>query len=179
MEVYLGFIAAFGFNYAPLYWMTCQGQTLAISSNSALFALLGNMYGGDGVTTFKLPDLQGRTLVGIGNGAGLTPIQQGEIGGSESVTLTANNLPLHNHTLGKNATIAVNTVPGDESSPANNFLTANNNGFSGNFAQGQLLGPSIGGTTDPTGSSQPIGTRNPFLGINYCIAVQGIFPPRN
>jgi microcystin-dependent protein len=176
METFMGLIAAFGFNYPPRGWMTCSGQLVSISQNSAMFALLGTMYGGDGQNTFGLPDLRGRTLVGMGNGPGLSPIQQGEMAGSQSVTILATNMPQHNHTLGA-ATLLVANTPADGGVPS---------GFLANTGSTKIYGEAsnastraIGGTTDMAGGNQPIGIMNPYLGINYCIAMEGIFPSRN
>ncbi|MCB0630228.1 MAG: phage tail protein, partial [Lewinella sp.] len=99
MEPFLGQIQPFGFNFPPRGWAFCDGQLLAISSNTALFSLLGTMYGGDGRTTFALPDLRGRSIVHIGTGPGLSHITQGEKGGRENVTLTTANMPSHNHAV--------------------------------------------------------------------------------
>src|SRR5688500_15115467 len=106
MDEYLGVIKLFGFNWAPRGWMTCQGQSLSIAQNTALFSLLGTTFGGDGVTTFKLPDLQGRHPVGQGNGVNVSPYSLGQIGGAESTTLTQNQLPAHQHAN----TIAVTAI---------------------------------------------------------------------
>src|SRR5687767_9318635 len=97
MEPFLGQIQAFGFNFAPRGWAQCQGQLLAINTNTALFSLLGTTYGGNGQTTFALPDFRGRTMVGQGQGPGLSAYTIGQVGGTESVTLTSNNLPAHTH----------------------------------------------------------------------------------
>src|SRR5690606_5156315 len=97
-EPFLGEIRMVGFNFAPRGWAFCQGQLLSIAQNSALFSLLGTMYGGNGTTTFALPDLRGRSPVGMGNGPGLTPITQGELAGTENVTLLSTQMPMHTHT---------------------------------------------------------------------------------
>ena len=184
MEVFLGMIASFGFNFAPRGWMYCNGQLLSIAQNSALFSLLGTTYGGDGVTTFGLPDLRGRIPVGgqSGNpGPGLNPIQMGEVSGLQQVTLISSNLPTHAHTLSSNAKIGVNNNAGDVAKPTGAALAGSTvNGFAENgIAAGQFLAPSISGSTDATGSNLPINILNPYLGINYCIATEGIFPSRN
>jgi len=112
MEQFLGQIQAFGFNFAPRGWAKCEGQLLPISSNDALFSLLGTTYGGDGRTTFGLPDLRSRSIVGVGQGPGLSSIRQGQMRGTEHVTLTGSNLPSHSHEL-QNSTvnIAVESTP--------------------------------------------------------------------
>ncbi len=176
MDVLMGLIAAFGFNFTPRGWASCSGQLVSISQNSAMFALLGTMYGGDGQTTFGLPDLRGRTLVGMGSGPGLAPVQQGQIAGSQSITILATNMPQHNHTLGA-ATILVANTPADGGVPAGFLANTGATKIYGEASNGSTK--AIGGTTDIAGGSQPISIMNPYLGINYCIAMEGIFPSRN
>jgi microcystin-dependent protein len=189
MEVFIGTIQPFGFNFAPRGWATCQGQLQSIAQNSALFSLLGTTYGGDGQTTFALPDLQGRMPVGQGQGRGLSPRSMGEISGSENTSLTPNNMPLHTHPA--TGTFAVQ-VAGTNSGPVN-APTATNNilGASGAAAgsatiwSNALNNPvSMGGVSgsvqvEAAGGSQPFSQMNPFLVLNFCIALEGIFPPRN
>lgn len=171
MEPFLGQIQAFGFNFAPRGWATCSGQLLAISQNTALFALLGTYYGGDGRTTFGLPDLRGRNMIGAGQGPGLSPVNIGEKSGYENVTLTLGNLPPHNHPV----KVEVNTANGEEST-STMFLASHASAFSDSQTPGAVLsGVSLGNT----GSSQPFSNRDPYLGMNVCIALQGIFPSRN
>lgn len=186
MEPFIGQIQPFGFNFAPRGWAFCDGQLLPISQNTALFSLLGTTFGGDGRTTFGLPDLKGRSIVHVGNGSGLSSIKWGQRGGVENITLTTNNMPSHHHTL-STATATVQTV-----NNANNSGESDNGsnvlGTSGAMPEiyredpsgaDHLGGVSIGGTTDPTGGSQPISSRNPYLGIYVSIALQGIFPSRS
>ncbi|OAB81548.1 phage tail protein [Cochleicola gelatinilyticus] len=170
MEPFLGQIQAFGFNFAPRGWAKCEGQLLPISQNTALFSLLGTTYGGDGRTTFGLPDLRSRSIVGMGNGPGLDTITWGEKAGNYTTTLQTQNLPPHNHPTFVN----VNTSPGSETNPTT-FLSAHS-GFSEEGSSGSNLG---GVTSGNTGGGIPINTRNPFLGMNYCIALQGIYPSRS
>lgn len=201
-EPFLGEIRMVGFNYAPSGWLSCNGQTLSIAQNSALFALLGTTFGGDGVTTFKLPDYQGRSPVGIGNGAGLSPIVQGQISGSESVTLLSTQMPIHTHTA-TSAPITVNST-GNASIPAattgatlgapgptevlGNVAAAGRAGTLYATTPDTTLAPfavNVSGTVTPAaptignaGGSQPVPLRNPFLGTNFIIATEGIFPSR-
>lgn len=156
-------------NFAPNGWAFCNGQLLPISENDALFALIGTTYGGDGQSTFALPDLRGRVPVGTGQGPGLPNIMIGQVGGAENVTLLTNNLPAHNH----NVTIGVNTANGDESNPTT-FLASSNNAFA--EEADSLLG---GVTMQPTGGSQQLPIRNPYLGVNYIICLFGIFPSQS
>lgn len=181
-DPFLGEIKMVGFNFAPVGWAFCQGQVLSISQNTALFSLLGTVYGGNGQTTFGLPDLRSRSPVGMGQGQGLTNITQGEMSGTESVSLTINNMPAHNHPT----TVQ---VAGTATSPAN-APTAGNNVLGASSANGpgsasiwstelatpiQLAGVQSGAA----GGSLPVATRNPYLGINFVIALQGIFPSRS
>ncbi|MEO7104900.1 MAG: tail fiber protein [Rhodoferax sp.] len=171
-QAYLGEIRNFGFNFPPRNWMSCNGQLLAIMNNSALFALLGTTYGGNGTSTFGLPDLRGRVPVGMGSGPGLTTRVQGEMSGSESTTLAVSNLPPHTHAL--NAKAAVGNQPG----PGSNNLAASdqrNSQYSSAAADAPMAASAIGNT----GSGAAFTNMPPYLGSNYCICVAGIFPSRN
>lgn len=179
MEPFLGQIMMVGFNFAPRGWAFCDGSLLPISSNTALFSLLGTIYGGDGRTTFALPDLRGRSAVGMGNGPGLSSIRIGEKAGSEQVTLTAANLPSHNHTLN------VSNAAGTSSNPAGGFPA--NSQFQADRSSPVIEVSSYGTVPNSTMSPQTIGNsggsipfnnRDPYLGVNYIIALQGIFPSR-
>jgi microcystin-dependent protein len=175
MDPYLGEIRIVGFNYAPQGWALCNGQTLSIAQNTALFALLGTFYGGDGVTTFNLPNLQGRVPIHQGAGSGLSPYNIGQIGGAERVTLTTPNLPSHTHGVTAQATEP--TVPG----PSGAFLAGGGRGATTNLyatstGNNATMNP---GMIQTTGSNQPVATLPPYLCLNFIIALQGIFPPRN
>ena len=164
-EIYL-----FAGNFAPRGFAFCNGQILSISQNTALFSLLGTTYGGNGQTTFALPDLRGRVPVGTGQGPGLTSIVLGEQAGTETVTLISTNLPAHNHTVNAAASATSKNpsgrVPG---------LTAAGSSYA-DTPDGVTMNPQMLGLT---GGSQPFATRNPYLGLNYVIAIEGIFPARN
>ncbi len=195
-EPFLGAILAFGFTFNPRGWQTCSGQLISIAQNTALFSLLGTTYGGNGQTTFALPDLRGRSMVGVGNGPGLTPIVYGQVGGTENTTLTIANMPQHNHQLvpGVNAG-QVNLVT--SASAYSNGTTSNETDSGTNFLGAAGATPaiyseptantvkiggitsSISGSTSIIGSSQAFSIRDPYLGINLCIAMEGIFPSRN
>jgi microcystin-dependent protein len=201
-DPFIGEIRMVGFNYAPRGWAFCAGQLMSIAQNSALFALLGTTFGGDGVTTFALPDYRGRSPVGMGNGPGLTPIIQGEEAGTESTTLNILQMPTHTHVATTTAT-ATSTgtfqVAGTSSNPSatpsttNNILSASGGGpGSATIWSDQLSDPvtlanpevintalNVNVTLQSAGGSQPIGLRNPFLGTNFIIATEGIFPSRN
>jgi microcystin-dependent protein len=168
-EPFLGEIRIFGFNFAPRGWAFCNGALLAISSNSALFSLLGTIYGGDGITTFALPDMRGRNPIHMGTGPGLSPATIGQKGGSESATLNANNLPSHTHT--------VNSSPGEgeTGNPANAFPSMTTEDVYSSTGGATMNAGVIGNS----GNSQNVPTRDPFLAVNYCIALTGIFPSRS
>ncbi len=171
----------FAFDFAPKNHLQCAGQILSIATNTALFSLLGTFYGGNGTQTFGIPDLRGRTPISQGNGVGLTPRTIGQMSGTESVTPLASNLPSHIHTLtNTKVLIAVNSANGDTGSPSGAFLAASTaNIYSEGPTPGVTLGgASISGTTDVSGGNQPLSIMNPYLVINYSIAIYGIFPSR-
>ncbi|MFV8749418.1 phage tail protein [Nannocystaceae bacterium ST9] len=171
MEAFIATIMMFGGNFAPRGWALCQGQIMSISQNTALFSLLGTTYGGDGIQTFALPDLRGRMPMGTGQGPGLTPRQLGESGGSESVTLTVNNLPAHNHQ------IAALSNTGDQASPANHFSAGGGTGMLPYSSRNDsTMNPAA---LSLTGGNQPVATESPFLALNFIICLEGIFPSRN
>lgn len=167
-EPFLGQIQPFGFNFPPRGWATCDGQILPISQNTALFALLGTTYGGDGRTTFALPDLRGRTALHFGSGPGLSPRLMGERSGSESVTLVPGELPPHNHAL--NAVAEAE----NENKPQGNLLAAASI-YHAPPPDTTLAASAIG----LTGEGLPHPNMQPYLVINWCIALVGIFPSRN
>ncbi|RYZ54239.1 MAG: phage tail protein [Chitinophagaceae bacterium] len=178
MEGVIATILLFAGNFAPRGWAFCNGQILSIAQNTALFALLGTTYGGNGQTTFALPDLRGRTPVGTGQGPGLSNIDLGELAGTETVTLLMNNMPMHNHTVTVNPRAV--TEAGDTSIPTNAYL-ANSGALDKEFkATGTFVNMGAAeATSGIAGGSQPFGIRNPYLGMNYIICLEGIFPSRN
>lgn len=173
MEPFLGQIMMFGGNFAPRGWALCDGQILPISQFQALYSLLGTTYGGDGRTSFGLPDLRGRSIRGVGSGPGLASVGWGEKGGANEITLSTGNLPSHNHGIA----VPVSTETGEESSPANNYIAARTNGFK-STSNATLNGSTAVSTTN-TGGNLPVNIDNPYLGIYACIAIQGLFPSRN
>lgn len=194
MEAYMGTVMAWAPNFAPRGWAFCQGQTLSISQNSALFSLLGTTYGGDGQTTFRLPDLRGRTPLGPGQGPGLSSYELGQVSGSESVTITQNEMPAHNHPAQTgNAPIQVSAGNADASTPANGSSIAVPGTVSGrdftatlgfnSAAPSVMLNQATSGPASVTvglsGGSQPHNNMQPYLALNFIICTQGIFPPRN
>ncbi|MEH6534933.1 MAG: tail fiber protein [Psychroserpens sp.] len=174
MEQYIGQIMMFGGNFAPRSWALCNGQLLAISSNSALFSILGTTYGGDGRTTFGLPDLQGRVPVHAGNGAGLPATRLGQKGGAPTNTLTVGQLPSHNHTAGLGATNPVGRGEGT-TDPTNAYPAEG-----GNYATAKNVAMAADSVViGQTGSNQAINNMQPFQVVNYIIALEGLFPPRS
>jgi microcystin-dependent protein len=173
-------IRMFGFNFAPTGWAQCNGQLLPISQNTALFSLLGTNYGGDGKSTFGLPNLQGNVPLHAGSsaGPGLSQYFVGETTGSQTVTLLTTEMAQHSHAFNADKGSATT------SSPANNLYMAGN--FPGNPGGAvwayNTAGPSTivnPATITLTGSSQPHNNMMPYLTLNFCIAMQGIFPPRS
>lgn len=167
----------FGGNFAPRQWALCQGQLLSIAQNTALFALIGTIYGGNGQTTFALPDFRGRMPVGAGNGPGLPTINLGETSGQASVTLLATNLPSHTHTA--TTTVGVSSQNASSEEPAGNVLATQSNNF---FAPASTVNGSAGGVSTVVGSSggsQPFSKYPPYLGLLFIICTEGIFPSRN
>ena len=176
---FLGEIRLFGFNFAPRGWAFCQGQLIAIAQNSALFALLGTIYGGDGQTTFALPDLRGRVPVSFGQGPGLPNVTQGQRAGEVNHTLNVNEMPGHNHAA--TAQLNASGSAGNSTTPSGNFpavSTARDNVYS-NASGATLNAAAAQVTVAAAGGSQPHNNMQPYLGLNFCIAVEGIFPSRN
>lgn len=182
MDGYLATIIMFAGNFAPRGWAFCQAQLLSIAQNTALFSLLGTTYGGNGQTTFGLPDLRGRVPVGAGQGPGLPSVTLGEMAGENTHTLINPDMPAHVHPAQLSATSAAAT----SSNPSGNSLAAANgtdsqggdctiNIYGPAGTQVALNGPVIG----VAGGSQPHNNMQPYLGMNYVICMEGIFPSRN
>ncbi|MEM7574760.1 MAG: tail fiber protein [Bacteroidota bacterium] len=179
MEFYLGQIIMGGWNFAPRGTAFCNGQLLSISQNQALFSLLGTTYGGDGRTTFALPDLRGRVPVHFGNGPGLPDVSLGERGGTETNVLNSNQLPAHNHPFSGQVSIPASSEDADQDEAEGHFLA--NGTFYHNQADAVYgAGPiAVQGTVGNAGANQAINNMQPYLAINYVIALTGIFPSRN
>ncbi len=168
-DPFIGEIVLFGGNFAPEGWATCEGQLLPISQNAALFSILGTTYGGDGRTTFRLPDLRGRTPIGQGNGPGLSSYQLGQAGGIEQTSLSIANLPSHSHQL-----MGQMQPGGEQMTMGNVMATSPNRPFYGAHPNVSMHVDAIGNT----GGAQPHDNRQPFVSMTYIIALQGIFPSR-
>jgi microcystin-dependent protein len=158
----------------PQGWARCDGQMMSIAQNTALFSLLGTTYGGDGKSTFALPDLNGRTPLHPGQGAGLSPRYLGESGGSAYVTLQETEVPAHSHNLQATTVAADQMAPGPSSGFAKSALS--NQVYSKTTSGMQPMRPDV---LAPAGSSQPHNNCQPYLGLAFCIALQGVFPPRS
>lgn len=188
MDPFLGQIQPFGFSFAPRGWAKCDGQLLPIASYSALFSLLGTTFGGDGRTSFGLPDLRGRSIVHIGHGPGLSDVTWGERGGREYITLSQQNMPQHSHAL-IDGTVNGSLYTLDGGTAINETGNSENRLASGGSqldiymeSDGTAAGTidvNISGSTNLSGGNQGFSIRNPFLGINVCIAMVGIFPSRS
>lgn len=164
-EAYVGEIRPFSFGYAPRGWLTCDGQILSINQFPALFSLLGTQYGGDGINNFALPDLRGRASMHVSS----THLQ-GEKGGVESVALTVQQIPMHNHLVNANNTA------GNKTSPQGNFWATNSNGYNVYSSAGSVA--MAANAVGSAGSGQAHSNMQPFQVINYCISYTGIFPSR-
>ncbi|MBP6238900.1 MAG: phage tail protein [Saprospiraceae bacterium] len=171
MEPYIGQVCLFGFNYAPRGWALCNGQLMSIGQNSALFSLLGTTFGGDGISTFALPDLRGRVAINQGDQPGLSKYAMGQTGGSETVTLNVTQMPQHVHAGQLHAS---NGAANQEE--AQNHLLAETAVYT-DAAANQVMNASAV-TVGPTGGNQPHPNLQPYLTLNYCIALEGVYPPR-
>lgn len=181
-EPFIGEVKVFGFSFSPLGYAYCAGQTYSIATNTALFALIGTTYGGDGVQTFNLPDLQGRIPIGQGQGPGLPDYIMGETGGSTTVTMTTSNMPAHLHTLNSmHVKIKASTIMADENGPADLYpgIASASVYTASPSANTYTGGTVVSGSTDSSGIGVPFSIVNPYLVLNYCIAIEGIFPSRN
>lgn len=195
MDPFIGQIQSFGFNFAPMGWAFCDGQLLPISQNTALFSLLGTTFGGDGRSTFGLPNLKGRSIVHPGTGPGLSTVTWGQSSGGENVTLLTQNIPSHSHILVPGTgpeQVHIDTVvrsvsggPINESDNGENplgtggaFPDLYSDSMGGNDKVGGVSS-TVNGSTSKVGSDIAFNIRNPFLGVFTCIALQGIYPSRN
>ncbi len=170
-EPFVGEIRSFGFNFAPTGWAQCNGQLLPIAQNTALFSILGTTYGGDGKSTFALPNLSGSLAMGAGQGRGQSLRNLGQIGGEVAVTLSAQQIPVHSHPANANA------GNGNQATPAGNFWAQDAGGSKeyGDVGPAQMAAGAIG----TTGGGQAHSNLQPYLVLNYCIALQGVYPPRS
>lgn len=192
-DPFIGEIRMFAGNFAPRGWAFCQGQLLSIAQNQALFSILGTVYGGNGTTTFALPNLGSRSPVGTGQSPGLSQITLGEQSGTENVTILSTQMPQHVHPLaGVTASVSIPTssTAGSSKTPSDtSVLSTTNDTTAGAEVDIYGAGPgdghlapfnaAVNGNTAVAGGSQPLPIRNPYLGMNFIIATEGIYPSRN
>jgi microcystin-dependent protein len=171
MDPFVAEIRILPFNFAPKGWAFCDGQLLPLSQNTALFSLLGTTYGGDGKSNFALPDMQGNSPMHPGQGPGLSLHDLGETGGSETVTLLESEIPVHTHNLLVDA-----ADPGEDRTPAGEALARSTGGNL--YALPTSLVQLSPNATTPAGGDQPHNNMQPYLTLNFCIALQGVYPPR-
>jgi microcystin-dependent protein len=182
MEGVIGYTTLFAGNFAPKNWALCQGQIITIASNTALFSILGTTYGGNGTTTFGLPDLRGRSIVGVGQGPGLSQYSLGQVGGTETQTLTMSTMPAHVHPV---AVVAANPA----SDEAGSLTTASGSVYARDTISGGApysSGPNVSMgplsaqiTVTPVGGAQAFSILRPLLGLNYIVCMRGVYPARN
>lgn len=174
---FIAHVCLFGGNFAPRGWAFCWGQQMSIAQYTALFSLVGTTYGGNGQTTFGLPDFRGRIPVGHGQGPGLAPVDIGEMGGWNSVTLLSQNMPQHSHV--PTAAVGVNSATGNTTNPAGAVISG---GPANTYAPAAHVSGNLAGvvaTVNPAGGNQPFSNEMPSLGMNFVIALEGIYPARN
>lgn len=172
MDGVIGVIWMFGGNFAPRNWALCDGQLLPISQYQALFSILGTIYGGDGRTTFALPEMRGRVSMHAGSGPGLTPRQLGARSGQEAVNLTIQEIPNHSHPTA----VQVNNTSGEESNASGQFISNHASAFNEDGVANQNLG---GVTSGAVGGSQAHNNMQPYCVVNYVICLVGVFPSRS
>jgi microcystin-dependent protein len=185
-DQFIGEIRTFPFNFAPVGWAICDGTLLSISQHTALFSLLGTFYGGNGISTFALPNLLSRVPIGVGQGSGLSLRSQGQTGGTDTVQLTTATLPSHTHVMTAGGTVKAKDATGDQQSPALNVPAAEAAGVTATYSDaGVNATMKAGGITfdgqaaaTDVGGGGPHENRQPHVTLNYCIALQGVFPPR-
>jgi microcystin-dependent protein len=169
-EPFIGQIITTGFNYAPISYALCNGQPMSIAQNTALFSLIGTTYGGDGVQTFNLPDLRGRTSINQGSGPGLTNRVIGELGGTTTVTLLSSEMPAHSHS------VLASGLPGTSLSPSGIYFSLDAGESASTYSSGTPTGNMNPQMLGLAGGNQPHNNMMPYLVISFAIALEGIFP---
>jgi microcystin-dependent protein len=180
MEGTIAEIRMFAGNFAPRNWAFCAAQIMSIAQNTALFSLLGTTYGGNGQTTFGLPDFRGRVAVGTGTGPGLPNVTLGELAGSPTTTLTTNNMPAHNHAVTGTVTMQANGGTDGQTDDPNGRRLCGANIYTNLTSEPAVMAPlTTNLSTGVNGGSQPFSIMPPYLGMNYIICLFGIFPSKN
>jgi len=179
MEGMLGEVRMFAGNFAPRTWAFCEGQLLPINQNQALFSILGTIYGGDGRTTFALPDCRGRSVLGPGNGPGLSSYREGQKGGVETVTLQTSQIPSHSHTASGNATFSASAPNSKDPTNRNFALSGSLNLYTATAPNVDMALDTDQITLSNTGGGLSHENRSPWIAIYYVICLQGVFPSRN
>ncbi len=181
MEPFIGQVILFAGNFNPRGWAFCDGQLLPISSNSALFSILGTTYGGDGRTTFGLPDLRGRVAVHEGTGPGLPAVRLGQKSGNATTTLAVQNLPSHTHTIANTLTLRASSATGNTDDADGGTLAGGLDTYVEGNADVDLNATMLSGavTAQNTGSGTAFSNMQPYLGLNYIIALVGTYPSRS
>lgn len=170
MDPFVAEIRIFPFNFAPKGWAFCDGQILPLSQNTALFSLLGTTYGGDGKSNFALPNMQGNAPMHPGQGPGLSLHDLGETGGSETVSLLESEIPSHSHSWKVSAATAIQNTPSGQKYASGDGINA--------YAAPGALAAMAAQSLAPAGGDQPHNNMQPYLTLNFCIALQGVYPPR-
>jgi microcystin-dependent protein len=178
MEGTIGEIRLFAANFAPADWQYCNGALMAIRSNTALFSILGTTYGGDGVNTFGLPNLAGRSAVGQGQGPGLSYYDLGEMTGTNAVTLTVANLPMHTHNLTGNVVIPAYSDEGNSGTPADNVFASKSAMYTNQVSDSTTRAMPFALEVGVAGGNNALTFVQPSLGMNYIICLYGVFPSR-
>lgn len=178
MEGTIGEIRMFAANFNPRFWAFCNNQLISIAQNSALFSILGTTYGGNGQTTFALPDMRGRVAVGTGTGAGLSTYQLGQLSGTETNTILSSNLPSHTHAIAGNAKMLTTSGAANVNTPVNNYFANDGSSKYDTSGSGTMKPADVLLSLSP-GSGTPVNNIMPYTGINYIICMFGIFPSRN
>jgi len=179
MDEFLGMIKLFAGNFEPRGWAFCNGQILSIAQNTALFSILGTTYGGNGQTTFALPDLRGRMAVGMGTGPGLSNYTLGEVTGTESISMLVSNMPSHTHSITGTLAIPVNDSNADAEGPVGAYLGTPAEAIYSSTTNASGAPANIQATAQPTGGSIPFSIVQPVLGLSYIICLSGLYPSRN
>lgn len=178
MEGYIGEIRLFAGNFAPRGWMFCDGTLYNISTYDVLYTILGTTYGGNGQTTFGVPDLRGRVAVGTGQGAGLQNITLGQAGGTETVTMTTSQMPMHTHNAIATIAFPASSDAGDSASPSGAILGGLQGAYSTQPADTNIAPATASGALSTVGSGVPFEILQPVLAANYIICCEGIYPSR-